>query len=146
MKILIRKYKDSDINEILSVWDKASRLAHPFLSEKFSQNERNNIINNYLPNTESLVAEKEDHIIGFISMLGSEIGGLFVDPDYHGLGTGTALVDKVRAIHDKLIVEVFKDNTIGRKFYSKYGFKYVNEALHNESGKIMYTLQYTKVD
>jgi len=38
----IRKYKDRDLNDVLSSWENASELAHPFLTREFLDLERNN--------------------------------------------------------------------------------------------------------
>ncbi len=141
-KIELRKFKNSDLESILSVWENASKLAHSFLSEDFFEKERYNIPNIYIPNADTLVAEIEGHVIGFISMIGNEIGGLFVDPEFHGIGVGTALVDKACEIHCNLIVEVFEDNIIGRRFYTKYGFKIIDKKFHSESGKTMIIMEY----
>ncbi|MCD6321428.1 MAG: GNAT family N-acetyltransferase [Clostridiales bacterium] len=103
--IELRKFKNSDLGSILSVWENASKLAHSFLSEEFFEKERYNIPNIYIPNADTLVAENEGNVIGFISMIDNEIGGLFVDPEFHGVGVGTSLVDKVREIHCMSIPE-----------------------------------------
>jgi len=142
-KIELRKFRNSDLDSILSVWENASKLAHSFLSEDFFEKERYNIPNIYIPNADTMVAEIKGHIIGFISMIGNEIGGLFVDPEFHGLGIGTALVNFVLETHDKLVVEVFEDNIIGRGFYTKFGFKFIDKKFHSESDKTMLRLEFS---
>ncbi len=141
--IKLRKFKTSDLNELMTVWESASVLAHSFLPEEFLEKERYNIPNVYIPIADTLVAESSGHVIGFISMIDNEIGGLFIEPDFHGIGVGTALVDKVRDLHTNLIVEVFENNTIGRRFYTKYGFKFIGKKFHTESGQNMFRLEYT---
>ena len=141
--IKLRKFKTSDLNELMTVWENASKLAHSFLPEEFHEKERYNIPNVYIPIADTLVAENNGQVIGFISMIDNEIGGLFVEPDFHGIGVGTALVDKVCELHTNLIVEVFENNTIGRGFYTKYGFKLTDKKFHAESGQNMFRLEYT---
>lgn len=132
----LRKFKSSDLNGLMSVWERAQILAHPFLSDDFIEKERFNIPNVYISLADIFISEYNGCVIGFISMLDNEIGGLFVDPDFHGLGVGTALVDKVCKIHTKLIVEVFENNTIGRRFYAKYGFKEIEKSFIQSPNKI----------
>ena len=72
---MIRKYKESDIDEILEVWYQASRMAHPFLDADFMGMEKRTIRDVYIPNTSTWVFEKDKLILGFISMMGNEVGG-----------------------------------------------------------------------
>ena len=131
---MIRKYRAEDLEDLLTAWESASVLAHPFLSEEFLAAERNNIANVYLPHAETWVWESDGPVVGFLSLIDNEIGGLFVDPKYHRLGIGRALLDHARQLRDNLEVEVFKENVIGRKFYAKYGFVPMHEKVHDETG------------
>ena len=56
-------------------------------------------------------------MVGFISLLGDEVGGLFVAPTWHRQGIARALVDHARASRDHLELEVFEANEIGRAFW-----------------------------
>lgn len=87
----------------------------------------------YIPNSETWVYEENQRIVGFISMMVNEIGGLFVLPQKHSKGIGTKLVDYVSKFHKQLEVEVFKRNSIGRSFYRKYGSEVEFEYIHKPS-------------
>lgn len=50
---MIRKYEADDLAELLDVWYDASQTAHPFLSRDFLDQERRNVIQNYLPTAET---------------------------------------------------------------------------------------------
>ena len=130
----IRPYHQSDLTDVLIAWDAASRLAHPFLNEQFLIQERKNIQDLYLPNADTWVAEVDDTVVGFISLVGNEVGGLFLHPDHHGKGLGRALMDKARSLHNHLELEVFVNNRIGRNFYARYGFVLMEEKIHAETG------------
>lgn len=99
--------------------------------------------NIYIPNSETLVYEDDNVIIGFISMIGNEIGGLFVSPNNQSKGIGSKLVDFIKKEHTNLEVEVFEKNIIGRSFYDKYGFKRIKKYHHTESGKDVLRLKFT---
>ncbi len=73
-------------------------------------------------------------MVGFISLLGNEVGGIFVDPMWHGQGIGRALMDHARASRDYLELEVFEANEIGRAFYNAYGYTAVGERLDAKTG------------
>lgn len=137
----IRKYENDDVPAVLTTWETATRLAHPFLEEHFLAQERRNIPELYLPNAETWVAEVDGEVVGFIALLGNEIGGLFVQPCHQGTGIGRALVDKVQAEIGTLEVEVFSENSIGRRFYSRYGFVEMEEKIHEQTGQKLLRLK-----
>ncbi|MEH6631422.1 MAG: GNAT family N-acetyltransferase [Halopseudomonas aestusnigri] len=139
---LIRKYKNTDLDDVLCCWESAFRLAHTFIEETFIAKVRVDIPAIYLPNTETWVCVKEGKVVGFISLMGNEIAALFVDPKKHGLGIGQTLVNKACELRDEgLTVEVFKLNSLGRKFYSAYGFQYVSEYLFEDVGETVLQLK-----
>lgn len=131
---MIRKHTEQDLEQIINVWYQASTLAHPFLSSIFVEKVKSDMTNIYIPNSETWVYEIDKTIVGFISMLDNEIGGLFVLPNNHSKGIGTKLVDFIKNEHLELEVEVFEKNLIGRAFYDKYGFKRIKKIDHKESG------------
>jgi len=139
---IIREYQIDDTDQILTCWESATRLAHPFLTEEFLNQERYNIPNLYLPNAETWVIEDQAEVIGFIALLGNEVGAIFVKPDFHGTGAGKALMDKARELRGDLEVEVFEANSIGRKFYQRYGFMPLSESTHEATGKRLLRLKY----
>lgn len=120
----------SDLNAVLDSWEVATRLAHKFMTDDFIAQERKNVADVYLPNTDTWVAEVNNEVQGFIALMGNEVGAIFLQPHCHGKGIGKALMDKAQELHGDLEVEVFKDNSIGRKFYSQYGFEFLEEKLH----------------
>jgi len=138
---MIRKHKPQDLEQIMDIWYRASTLAHPFLNSKFVEKVEKDMRHLYIPDSETWVFEKDNSIIGFISMIESEIGGLFVLPKNHTKGIGTQLVDFVKKEHKKLEVEVFEKNKIGRAFYVKYGFELIKKYTHEESGNIVLRLK-----
>ena len=133
---MIRKYQSQDTDALVSVWQKANALAHPFLAEDFVEQVAQDMRNIYLPNAETWVLEEDGQPAGFIALIGDEIGGLFLDPSLQGKGFGRAMVDHAAALKGPLRVEVFKENAIGRHFYECYGFVFVGEYRHEASGEL----------
>ena len=138
----IRRYCDNDLDAMLNAWENASRLAHPFMSNAFFARERQNIPELYLPNADTWVALYNGRVVGFIALIGNEVGGLFVDPALHGQGLGKALMDKAGSLHEVLEVEVFKANAIGRAFYARYGFQFLREKIFEPTGDPLLRLRY----
>ena len=153
MKIQVRQYQENDLTPLMNVWEQANALAHPFLDHEFVEQVRTDIPKLYIPNSDTWVAEystppQESNetssvLVGFISLLGSEVGAIFVLPEFHGKGIGQKLMDKARSLRGELEVEVFKENALGRSFYEKYGFVDIEEKHHAPSGQQVLRLQYT---
>lgn len=145
MNAIIRHYKidSNDLTGVMSSWENASKIAHPFLAEKFLDTERYNIPNMYLPNADTWVADFDGIVIGFIALMGNEVGAIFVEPEFHGTGVGLSLMNKAQQLHGDLEVEVFDENSIGRKFYSSYGFSLLTEKIHAPTGNKVLRLKFT---
>jgi putative acetyltransferase len=131
---MIRSYRPTDLEDLLRVWAAASAVAHPFLSEELLESERRDIPDVHLPNAETWVWEAGGRVVGFIALIGNEVGAIFVDPKFHRSGIGRALMDRARALRGELEVEVFKANTLGRAFYASYGFELMREEIHGPTG------------
>jgi putative acetyltransferase len=140
---MIRKHEEKDLESILDVWYKASTLAHPFLDAAFVTKVKKDMREMYIPNSETWVYEVEGRVIGFIGMMGNEIGGLFVLPNHHSQGVGTTLVNYILTKQRELEVEVFKKNKIGRAFYDRFGFKTIKEEMNEESQQIVLMMRYS---
>jgi len=141
---MIRKYEETDLEELLDVWYKATVIAHPFMTAEFLKKENKNIREIYIPNTKTWVFPNQKGLDGFISMIGNEVGAIFVRPEKQGQGIGKNLIDFVGQFHKELEVEVFKDNKIGRAFYDKYGFKIIKEYIHKETKRGLLKMKYIR--
>ena len=137
---MIRPYKAGDIDLVLDIWYTTTKVAHPFMEESFLAKERKNVRDIYIPNTKTWVWLEDDDVQAFISMMGNEVGAIFVRPALHGKGIGRKLMDHVRQFHESLEVEVFEDNEIGRRFYDRYGFSQIKRYIHEETGKAVLRL------
>ena len=134
---MIRRYRPVDCAAVLAVWARASAEAHAFLSPEFLVQERIDIREVYLPNAETWLWEEGRAVAGFISLVGSEVGGLFVDPAFQRRGIGRALIEQGRAQRGALDVEVFELNGQGRAFYAALGFAHVARSIHEETGFVL---------
>ena len=92
---------------------------------------------------ETWVYEDEERVVGFIALIGDEVGAIFVYPEMQGHGVGRALMDHARGLRDKLELNVFKQNEKGRRFYDRYGFRFVSEHVNEQTGRPELRLELT---
>lgn len=76
-----------------------------------------------------------------MSLLGNEVGALFVDPAYHRQGIGRALINHAQQLRGALEVEVFEQNLQGRKFHAQLGFKLLQQKIHDQTGNSVWRLR-----
>lgn len=139
---MIRLYQERDMKAIIDVWYQASLIAHPFLTETFLEQEENNLRELFLPNSQTWVYEEEGQVVGFISLMDNEVGGIFVRPAKQRQEVGKALMDKACSLHDTLELDVFEANKIGRAFYAKYGFVQIKKFQEETTGAAAIRLRY----
>lgn len=139
---MIRPFQDGDIDAVVSIWRESSDFAHPFLSKAFQDKESKNVRNVYPKFAKIWVKVADDEIIGFIAMIDTEVGAIFVRPSRHGQGHGRDLMNFVVEQYGAVTLDVFKQNTVGRRFYDKYGFKMTSEYTHEPSGQLTLKLAY----
>ena len=132
----IRRYRADDLDRVLEVWRAASAVGHPVLDDDFLERERIAIARDHLPTAETWVWQGGlgGEVVGFIALLGDEVGAIFVDPARHGEGIGRALLDHARALRRRLVVEVFAANALGRRFYDGCGFVETGRGVHDPTG------------
>lgn len=135
MTITISAYDTADQAEMVRIWLEASRVGHPFLSEDDLQSQLVLVRDVYLPKAESWVAFFGSRPAGFIGLLGSFIGGLFVDPALHGAGVGGALVEHAAREKPTLSVDVYALNKAAIGFYQRLGFVERSRRMPDDKGR-----------
>lgn len=122
----IRAYDPAaDLTAVLEIWHAASLGAHAFLGRDRLADQRRLVETRYLPAAETWVACRGGHPVGFISLLGGFVGGLFVAPAEQGRGVGRALIAHARTIRGELSLEVYNANRGAVRFYRALGFQEV---------------------
>jgi len=143
---MIRDFEPQDTETLVTIWRRASALAHPFLPPAFIETEAENLRSVYLKFARTWVIEVDGKVTGFAAVVEKALAGLFLDPTFHGQGYGRALVDRAVTETGPLSVEVFEQNTIGRRFYTRYGFVGGDVTVHEPTGQRVLHLQLPAAD
>lgn len=142
--VVIRPFDaEGDTEKLSAIWLEASLKAHPFIGELRLLEQRQLIEEEYLPKAETWVASHSGEAVGFISLLGSFVGGIFIAPTHQGRGVGRTLIAHALELKGELSLEVYTENEQAVRFYASLGFKelsrrdvddfgypYQNAALH----------------
>ncbi|OKH87728.1 GNAT family N-acetyltransferase [Thalassospira sp. TSL5-1] len=133
--LTIRPYEPQDCEQLLEIWLAASRLGHAFLGKSTLLDQRAIVRDVYLPQAENYVALSGQTPVGFIGLLDCFIGGLFVDPAFHGKNIGRALVEHVSPFKPWLELEVYAANPLAPPFYRKLGFHEISRRANDDEGR-----------
>lgn len=123
-----------DIEPLSVIWFEASLRAHPFIGETRLREQRKLIEEEYLPNSETWVACRAGQPLGFISLIETFIGGLFIAPDHQGDGVGRKLVEHAKKLKGDLSLEVYTENLQAVRFYEALGFREMSRRDVDDSG------------
>ena len=133
--VVIRPFEAATDIEILSgIWLDASLMAHPFIGERQLIEQRQLIEEKYLPNAETWVACRMGEPVGFISLLDTFIGAIFVAPGQQGQGIGRKLIAHAMVRKGELSLEVFTQNEQAVRFYTALGFLEVSRRSADDEG------------
>lgn len=139
---MIRKLKNTDIDKLMDIWLESTVRAHSFISREYWESNYKVVKDVYIPRAETFVYEEDGEIKGFISIINNEfIGALFVDVKFQGMGIGSKLIDYSVEEYKKLILAVYKENQKSVEFYTRKGFKIIEEGLNEDSGYTEYIME-----
>lgn len=139
---MIRKLTNIDIDKIMDIWLESTVKAHNFISREYWENNYKVVKDVYMPIADTFVYEEEGETRGFISIINNEfIGALFVDVKFQGMGIGTKLIDYSVEKYKKLTLAVYKENKKSVEFYTRKGFKIIEEGLNEDSGYTEYIMK-----
>uniref|UniRef100_UPI003BA9FA08 GNAT family N-acetyltransferase n=1 Tax=Stappia sp. TaxID=1870903 RepID=UPI003BA9FA08 len=133
--VTIRPFEAAtDIEPLSDIWLEASRRAHPFIGEQRLLAQRGLVKEKYLPEAETWVACRCGAPVGFISLLGSFIGAVFVAPDLQGQGIGRMLIAHALELKGELSLEAYTANAQAMAFYARLGFREVSRRPTDDEG------------
>ncbi len=131
---MIRNFKESDMDQVISIWLEASIKAHDFVENEFWISKVDDMKNVYLPSGETYIYEKDGTLKGFVSLYEDTLAAIFVFPDFQGLGIGKELMMKAKEVRKALNLTVYKENVNSIEFYKKCGFTIEKEQIDQHTG------------
>jgi putative acetyltransferase len=138
MHMHVRPARADDRERLLDLWERSARATHHFLSEADIVALRPFV-------AEELASDAIDWWvvdsggkgpIGFLGYTPDTIEGLFIDPDYYGLGAGTRLIAHAQSLSGGILaVDVNEQNEDARRFYESRGFSVVGRSPTDTAGR-----------
>lgn len=124
-----------DLDRCMAIWRAASEAGHPFLDAATLDADAAIVRAHYMPAADITLAERAGTALGFIALLGTRVGGLFVDPGGHRSGVGRALIADALRRRGALEVEVYAANAGACAFYSACGFAEIGRRDTDDQGR-----------
>ena len=140
---MIRRLNDNNIDAVMQIWKEENIKAHNFIPKEYWE-EKFNYVKSILPSAEIYVYIDKNTIEGFIGINNNYIEGIFIKEINQNKGIGTALLEKVKQLKPKLILNVYEKNKKAIKFYEKNGFKIIKENTDKEKNEKEYTMIWEK--
>lgn len=141
--VMIREFREDDLNFIMQIWLESNLDAHSFIGEKYWK-DNYGAVSDMIPSAEVYIFEDEDGIEGFIGLMDNYIAGLFVNKAKRSMGMGKQLLDFVKGRKDELFLDVFVKNEKAVRFYTREGFSIQNRNLNSDTQEEEYSICYKK--
>ncbi|VTR76145.1 GNAT family N-acetyltransferase [Cellulomonas hominis] len=132
--VLLRPGAPADVPHLVALWRRAVVATHDFLAPQ-DVDHYEQVVRTALPALAVGVAEQDGRVLGFVATDGPRVEMLFVDPEAHARGVGTALL--AAATRDLPVVEldVNEQHPGARRFYARRGFREVGRSPVDGDGR-----------
>ena len=135
---MIRRARPADADAVAATYVASFATLLRFLPDLHSDDDRRRFITDVVPEDhETWVAEKDGRIVGFAAIGESMLGHVYVHPDFHSRGIGTALLEKTKELRpDGFTLWTFPANERACRFYERHGLQPIeySDGSGNEEG------------
>lgn len=125
----VRRLEREEVAEAVRVWGRSRRDAVPWLEARWPHGEEEDLAHfraTYLESCDHWIAVEGTTVLGLLTLRGTRIELLYVDPPHQGRGVGTALLAKARELSPRrLTLFTHQRNEAARRFYERRGFSAV---------------------
>lgn len=112
----------ADNAAIHQVWARSVQATHLFLAPDYFETLSQRVREEYVPNTDLDVAERDGKVVGFMGMSDLHVDSLFIDPDLIRQGLGRLFIMRARRKGQPVTLDVNEQNTGAVAFYKALGF------------------------
>jgi ribosomal protein S18 acetylase RimI-like enzyme len=134
---MIRRAEPEDADAIAETFI-ASLDSLTFLPQIHTRDEHRRFIGEVVPRDHEIwVAEDEGRVVALAAIGESTLGHLYVHPDHHGRGLGTALLEKTKELRPSgFTLWTFPANERACRFYERHGLRQIElgDGSGNEEG------------
>ena len=117
-----------EIESVVRLWRRSRDDSQPWLEARMGHTPEDDLrfFNGTIARENDVWVAVEQDVLGFLAIQGERLGWLYVDPAMQGKGTGTALLDKAKALSPQgLSLFTHQRNKRARAFYERRGFRAV---------------------
>lgn len=136
LDVVIRPVRGAEeYPELVNIWRSSVDATHDFLAAEDRDEIQSQLIPNYFPHVELVVAEHNGRLVGFAGTAEQNLEMLFVDAEYRGRSVGTALLKHTVTQSGITSVDVNEQNTQAVEFYRRRGFITVGRDDLDDQGR-----------
>ena len=136
---MVRKLQKTDIDRVAYIWLDTNLKAHYFISAQYWK-DNFELVKEMLLQAEVYVYERDQKIQGFIGLNDEYIEGIFISDEMQSHGIGKILLDYVKGLRKKLLLNVYQKNTRAISFYQREGFEIQCNGLDEATGEKDYVM------
>ncbi|MFC1533239.1 GNAT family N-acetyltransferase [Thermodesulfobacteriota bacterium] len=133
----IRPYKDKDWNSVKDIYNisKPDECRGSVDLRAIIPLENDENFLKLFRESEIIVMEVKNKVIGFAGNKGNYISWMFVDPEHRRKGVAGKLLSEIlKDLKGEIKLNVAKNNIAGKKLYKKFGFVIEKEFVGNFNG------------
>jgi putative acetyltransferase len=142
---MIRKFKTSDLVDIMKIWLESNIMAHDFINESYWK-ENYEMVKEILPKATLFVYEDSGNIQGFVGLVDNYIAGIFVEKEKQSKGIGKSLLNYIKEKYPSLSLKVYKNNIRAVKFYKRENFVIREEEIDENTKEVEYVMDWENVN
>jgi len=132
----VRRGISGDLPRAIEIWRSAIDATHQFLSTADRSEIDVLVTEQFLPNVDLwIAADDADRPMALLVMEKAKIEALFVDPEAHGQGYGSLLVEHAASIEQSLTVDANEQAGNALAFYLSRGFHIVGRSPTDDQGR-----------